>query len=77
MKDGTVFKTLATQVLQVVFLGYSGFRFPIVHFPTKGVKASELSILLPPLIAELCDSGFTVDYILQDGGGGEPSVHKE
>ena len=40
LKDGTVLKTLATQILHVVFLGYSGFRFPIVHFLTNCVKAS-------------------------------------
>ena len=71
LKDGTVSKTLATQVLQVVFLGYSGFCFPIVHFPTKCVKVSELSIILSSLIIlifELSDWGFTEDYILQNVG---------
>lgn len=32
-------KTLATHVLQFIFLGFNGFRFPIAHFPTKQVSA--------------------------------------
>jgi hypothetical protein len=28
------------------FMGFTGFRFPICHFPTAGIKASELSIII-------------------------------
>ena len=34
--------TLATHVLQFIFLGFSGFRFPLFHFPTNTATASEL-----------------------------------
>ncbi|PIK38809.1 hypothetical protein BSL78_24364 [Apostichopus japonicus] len=63
-----VSKELATEVLQVYFLGYTGFRWPICHFPTCGVKASELYVMLWDVIAKLQDWGFTIDCILQDGG---------
>ena len=68
LKDGKVERHLAQHVLQVTFVGYSGFRFPICHFPTDTAKASELIIVLHEVIAKLSDWNFTVDYILQDGG---------
>jgi hypothetical protein len=37
---------LATEVIQMSFMGFTGFRFPICHFPTAGIKASELSIII-------------------------------
>ena len=68
LKEKTVQQTLATQVLQISFLGYTGFRFPIAHFPTDGVTASELYLIIWDLISNLQSWGFTVDFILQDGG---------
>ena len=50
------------------FLGYTGFRFPICHFPVDNIKVSDMSIHLWNIIAKLSDYGFSVDYILQDGG---------
>ena len=59
---------LATEVIQMFFWGFTGFRFPICHFPTAGIKASELSIIIWKAIEKLSDWGFSVDYIMQDGG---------
>jgi len=41
---------LATHVLQYVFLGFTGFRFPLFHFPTKQATASELNVLFWKII---------------------------
>ena len=58
---------LATHVLQYVFLGFSGFRFPICHFPTIQASASDLYILTWEVINMLQVFGFTVRYISTDG----------
>ena len=68
LKDQKVNPELATEVIQLSFVGYTGFRFPICHFPTNGIKASELNIIIWNTISKLSDWGFTVDYIMQDGG---------
>lgn len=68
LKEQNVTKKLATDVLQITFLGYTGFRFPVAHYPTDGVKASELYIILWEVISKLQSWGFIVDYIMQDGG---------
>ena len=68
IREKKVQQTIATQVLQLTFLGYTGYRFPICNFPTNGIKASELSIIVWDAIAKLSDWGFQVDYIMQDGG---------
>lgn len=68
MKDQAVIQRLASEVKQLTFVGFTGFRFPIFHFPTRGIKASELSIILWNVIEKLSDWGFQIDYIMQDGG---------
>lgn len=68
IKTKQVTKELATDALQILFLGHTGFRFPIAHFATKCVKAHELYIILWNIISSLGEWGFTVDAILQDGG---------
>jgi hypothetical protein len=68
LKKKALNRPLATECLQLVFLGYTGFRFPVAHFPTNGVKASELCIQLWRAISKLQDWGFVVDFIIQDGG---------
>ncbi|XP_014675321.1 PREDICTED: uncharacterized protein LOC106815380 [Priapulus caudatus] len=68
LKEGCVKQTLASEVIQLTFMGYTGFRFPLCHYPTGGVKASELHIIIWDAIAKLADWGFTVDFINQDGG---------
>lgn len=58
---------LATHVLQFVFLGYTGFRFPLFHFPTNQANASELYILFWKLVSIMSTFGFKVQYISMDG----------
>ena len=50
-----------------MFIGYTGFRFPICHYPTIGTKACELHSVSKAVIGQLQDYGFTIDYICQDG----------
>ena len=61
-------QALATDVVQVIFQGYSGFRFPLLHYPVNSVKASGLYILINALISQLDDFGFYIHYVMQDGG---------
>ena len=68
LRNNTMQARLASHVLQVVFIGYTGFRFPVCHFPTTGVTASELHTILWSVIKNLYDWGFYVDFIIQDGG---------
>lgn len=68
LKAGKVKQKLATEAFQLVWLGYTGFRFPILHCPTAGISASELSIFIHNAIKDLADWGFQVDFVLQDGG---------
>ena len=68
LKQGEVKQEIATEVIQFTFVGYTGFRFPVCHFPTHGIKASELHICIWDIIAKLSDWGFQVDFIQQDGG---------
>ncbi|KAL3873584.1 hypothetical protein ACJMK2_036681 [Sinanodonta woodiana] len=51
-----------------IFLGITGYRFPICHYSTCSVKVSELHIMIWDVIARLQDWVLSVDYILQDGG---------
>ena len=58
---------LATHVLQFVFLGFTGFRFPLFHFPTEQVSASELYLLLWKIVSILKTFGFSIKCISMDG----------
>ncbi|KAL3864406.1 hypothetical protein ACJMK2_006092 [Sinanodonta woodiana] len=59
VEQGKVEQKLATEVIQIYFLGYTGFRFPICHYPTCSVKASELHIMIWDVIARLQDWVFS------------------
>lgn len=67
-KSQSVEGALATEVFQVSFLGFTGFRFPVAHYPTEGITASEIYSIIYDIISELQTWGFKVNYILQDGG---------
>lgn len=58
IKEGSVTQKLANEAFQVVFLGYTGFRFPVYHCPTSGVSASELMSIIHQIIKSLSDWGF-------------------
>lgn len=65
---------LATHVLQFIFLGYDGFRFPFSYYPTIGANAPEIYITLWDAIAKLTSFEFHVDYVLFDGASNNRAV---
>ena len=58
----------ATHVLQFVYLGNTGFRFPIAHYPTREVDPSTLYIKFWEIVGWLEMAGFSVIYCCCDGG---------
>ena len=58
---------LATHVLQFVFLGFTGFRFPLFHFPTEQASALELYLLFWKIVNILSTFGFKIQYVSLDG----------
>ena len=58
---------LATHVLQFTFLGFTGFRFPLFHYPTMQASASDLYLLVWKIIQTLDIFGFNVQNINTDG----------
>jgi len=58
-------KQMASHVLQFLYSGFNGFRFPIAHFPTTQVKANELHFLFWESIKMLNMYGFNVCYTRQ------------
>ena len=52
--------TLATHVLQWIYVSHSGFRFPFAHFATSEAQASELFCILWRALDKLEEWGFKV-----------------
>lgn len=67
MKNNKHEKTLATHVHQLVFLGFTGFRFPFAHFPYHTASGHELYILVWKSVNMLSTYGFTVQSVSTDG----------
>lgn len=67
LRTGTQEKSLGKYVLQLLFLGTNGFRFPFAHFITNGIQASELYGLFWKSVYFLYTYGFTVLYTCMDG----------
>lgn len=60
-------RILATHVLQLVFLGSTGFRFPFAHFATDTASGHELYLLMWQSVNMLLNFGFKIQYISTDG----------
>ncbi|KAK3709452.1 hypothetical protein QZH41_017498, partial [Actinostola sp. cb2023] len=58
---------LASHVLQFIFLGDNGFRFPIAQFPSGGCTATDLFYMFWEGVKHLLETGFTVYYCILDG----------
>ena len=58
---------MATQALQFVFQGFSGFRWPVAYFGSDTAKAYELNELFLEAVDVLDDHGFSIQYVLMDG----------
>ena len=60
-------KELGTHVLQFVFLGITGFRFPFAHFVTTNIQAYDIYSLFWEAVDYLYMFGFTAIYACTDG----------
>ena len=58
---------LANHVLLFQFLGYTGFRFPIAHFPTTQASATDIFRNFWECVSLLASFGFITDYTNLDG----------
>lgn len=67
---------LATHVLQFVFNGYTGFRWPVAYYATATASAHDLYILVWEVIKAVDDAGFNVGYVLMDGASTNRSLLK-
>jgi len=67
LRNGNCDKLMGTHILQLLFLGLNGFRFPFAHFVTKGIQASEVYGLFWKAIRLLYTYGFKVLYTCMDG----------
>ena len=54
---------LATHILQFVFFGNTGFRWPVAYYPTTEAHASELMVLVWDVVETLSSYGFQVKSI--------------
>ena len=58
---------VANHVLQIVFLGHTGFRFPIAHYPTSQARAVDLYTCIWDAVDKLLAWDFHVEYVCMDG----------
>ena len=63
----------ASHILQMEFLGFTGFVFPFAHFPTVGVQAHHLVLLFWQAVSMLYEYGFYVHFCLFDGASANRS----
>ena len=74
-RNGENTKELATHVLQLLFLGFGGFRFPIAHFPCTQATATDLHVILWSAVEMLSAYGFPVLYVNMDGAITNRQMH--
>lgn len=76
IKNNKCEKTLVTHVLQFVFLGFTGFRFPFAHFPSYTASGHELYSLIWKSVNMLSTFGFIIQYISTDGAQSNRDLFK-
>lgn len=67
---------VATHVLQFVFLGNNGFRFPFAHFPTTEADPATIYTNFWKAVGWLRRFGFNTNYCCCDGGEANRSFIK-
>ena len=67
IQDGKEEPPLANHVLMFVFLGFTGFRFPVAHFPTTQATTAELYTTFWEGVHKLKLWGFDILYTNIDG----------
>ena len=65
---------LATSVVQIIFHGYTGFRWPVVFYSSTTANTYQLFNIIWHCISELEEYGFVVDYIMFDGASANRSL---
>ncbi|XP_070556446.1 uncharacterized protein [Ptychodera flava] len=68
MMKGNLEVVTATHVLQFVFVGDGGFRYPVAHFPTRECPPTTLYRLFLEGVQILLKGGFHVYWSCCDGG---------
>jgi hypothetical protein len=59
--------TLASHVLQFLYVGFGGFTFPVAHYPTVNLDHTELYDYFWNVTTALYRKGFKVKYCMLDG----------
>jgi len=67
LKKGSKDRIMGSHVLQMLFLGLNGFRFPFAHFVTDTIQASQIYGLFWKAVYLLYGYGFKVLYTCMDG----------
>ena len=67
MKSHKNERILATHVLQFVFLGFTGFRFPFAHFPSHTASGHDMYLLMWKAVNLLLNFNFKIEYVSTDG----------
>lgn len=67
LRKSSTDREVASKVQQFIFLGYTGFRFPVGHFPTRGATAHDMYIQYWECVEQLLSFGFQVHYTNLDG----------
>lgn len=62
-------------MLQFIFLGNTGFRFPFAHCPTKEADAATLYDLFWNAVLWILKAGIVVTYCCCDGGEANRPTH--
>ena len=57
-------------------MGYTGFRFPMAHFPTREANSAELFNMIWDVISSLKTWDFIVDYVCMDGANSNRTLTK-
>ena len=66
LKQGKRSKETGTHVVQMLFWGITGFRFPFAHFICRNLSVSEIYILSWEAVSSLKDYNFDVKYVCMD-----------
>ena len=76
MKSNKRERTLAIHVLQLVFLGFTGVRFPQAHLSSHNASGHEHYLLVWKSVNMLSSFGFTIQYISTDGAQSNRDLFK-
>lgn len=73
LRNGKHKQILGSHILQLLFQGLTGFRFPIAHFVSAQVNACELYSIVWEAIDKLQQFNFVCKYVCMDGASSNRS----